>query len=224
MQENVQSYIDAYSNFILNHLLLAENPTGINIIQLTNEPRAITLPSTRGGLFYTDLDYLFEGYHPVKLGDIVLAPSYAISLYFLCTEPKFTTVSADVFFDSYYQLTGSDYLIMTLYSEDNPITTTKLEASSLITCSLNLGLQHDYKLYKSALDLVRKAVIRFYVPQLNLPDSSITGTDPLSAHDNTSDDAALNDVSEPQDLLTTAELDALSHMFNHSDTSKLDKN
>lgn len=166
MQQNIQIYIDAYSNFILNHLLLAENPTGINVIQLTPSPSVQTFPSTPNGLLYTDLEDLFKEHTPIKLGDLSIAPAYEISLYFLCKEPKFSTMSADVFYESYYQLTGEDYLIMTLHSQDTPITSSKLHASSLITCSLNLALNHDYKLYKIATELVRTMVIRFYSPEL----------------------------------------------------------
>lgn len=222
MQENIQAYIDAYSNFILNHLLLAENPTGINIIQLAEVPQFHTFPSAPGGLLYTDLDYLFKGYTPIKLGDLSLAPSYEISLYFLCTEPKFNIVSADVFFETYYQLTGTDYLIMTLHSLDTPITTSKLEASSLITCSLNLTLQHDYELYQKAVALVRKMVIRFYPPILNRQPSpsphvasseskQIPDAPPMTAHTIEEQDA--------ESLLSSAELDALSHVFDNVDST-----
>lgn len=223
MQENIQAYIDAYSNRILNHLLLAENPTGINIIQLAETPRVHTFPSTPGGLLYKDLDYLFKNYTPIKLGDLSLAPSYEISLYFLCTEPKFNIVSADVFFETYYQLTGTDYLIMTLHSQDTPITTSTIEASSLITCSLNLALQHDYELYKKAIELIRKMVIRFYSPILTRqpsPSSNTCSTEspqiPIAA-----EPIAEHTIEEqdPESLLSSAELDALSHVFDNVDST-----
>lgn len=221
MQQNIQAYIDAYSNFILNHLLLAENPTGINIIQLAEVPQVHTLPSTPGGLLYKNLDYLFKNYTPIKLGNLSLASSYEISLYFLCTEPKFNIVSADVFFETYYQLTSTDYLIMTLHSHDTPVTTSKLEASSLITCSLNLSLQHDYDLYKKAVELIRKMVIRFYSPILNresntpqentlTKSSQHPPTPPIDEH--------IIEEQDPQSLLSSEELDALSHIFDNVDS------
>ncbi len=218
MQENIQAYIDAYSNFILNHLLLAENPKGVNVIELGPKPVALTFPTSPGGLNYTDLDYLFKDYSPIKLGDISVGPSYEISLYFLCTESKFNMVSADVFFDTYYQLTGSDYLIMTLYSHDTPVSTSKLDASSLATCSLNLGLQHDYEIYKVAVNLIRKMVIRFYSPTIGQTAELSTTADhyppnPLPSTDTTKSEYDINEKSSSS-ILSPEELDALSQLFD----------
>lgn len=216
MQQNIQIYIDAYSNFILNHLLLAENVTGINVIQLTPTPTCQTFPTPSNGLLYTDLKDVFEGYTPIKLGDLSLAPTYEISLYFLCKEPKFSTMSAKVFFESYYQLTGEEYVIMTLHSQDTPITTSKLEASSLITCSLNLSLNHDYELYKVATKLIREMVIRFYSPKLTkMLEKQSTSPDsyPRKGLDAPKTTTTLGIIENPNELLSAEELEALSHIL-----------
>lgn len=217
MQQNIQIYIDAYSNFILNHLLLAENPTGINVIQLTPTPSVQTFPSTSNGLLYTDLEALFKNHTPIKLGELAITPTYEISLYFLCKESKFSTMSVDVFYESYYQLTGEDYLIMTLHSQDTPITTSKLQASSLITCSLNLILNHDYEIYKAATKLVRKMVIRFYAPGLtkmleNTANSA--STDSITSEEIPPTKVPINTIYNPLELLSPQELEALSHILD----------
>lgn len=214
MQPNIQIYIDAYSNFILNHLLLAENPTGINVVQLTSVPSVQTFPSSSNGLLYTDLDIFSKDYTPIKLGTLSIAPTYEISLYFLCKEPKFSTMSAETFFDSYYQLTEEDYLIMTLYSEDTPIKVSKLQASSLITCSLNLTLNHDYELYKTATEIIRKMVIRFYSPILTKAfESGEYPRTTLASEESAITTNQINTIETPSDLLSKEELEALSHVL-----------
>lgn len=214
MQPNIQIYIDAYSNFILNHLLLAENPTGINVVQLSSVPSVQTFPSSSNGLLYTDLDIFSKGYTPIKLGTLSIAPTYEISLYFLCKEPKFSTMSADTFYESYYQLTEEDYLIMTLYSEDTPIKTSKLQASSLITCSLNLTLNHDYELYRTATEIIRKMVIRFYSPILTKAlEAGDYPRTPVASPESATTTNEIYTVESPSELLSKEELEALSHVL-----------
>lgn len=205
----------------MNHLLLAENPTGINIVKLTSVPSVQTFPSCANGLLYTDLNIFSKGYTPIKLGTLSITPTYQISLYFLCKEPKFSTMSAETFYDSYYQLTEEDYLIMTLYSEETPIEISKLHSSSLITCSLNLTLNHDYELYKRATQIIRQMVIRFYSPILTKTleqDESPTSTsasEEIAVTDQTLDTT----IGTPLNLLSKEELEALSQAFSTTSDS-----
>ena len=184
MQPDLQFYIDTYSNLILNHLLLAENPTGINIIELTSIPNIKVLPTGSNELHYSKLDYLFSGYVPIEIGHLTTAKDYEISLFFMCNKDlKITT--KEVLYNSHYQLTGKDFLIMTLYTGENSkdlSTTDKLSNSSLLTCSLNLTLNQNFKIYEELAHLIRHFVIRFYAPSLNqlLENHSDTSTDEAS--------------------------------------------
>lgn len=170
MQQALQFYIDTYSNSILNHLLLAENTTGINIIELGAMPAVKILPTGSHELQFKNLGYLFDNYLSIELDRFTIDTNYEISLYFMCHDKALNISTKEALFNSHYQVTQKDFLIMTLYTGENSAALSskeKLMASSLLTCSLNLTLNQNYKFYEQVGLLVRQFVIHFYSPTLN---------------------------------------------------------
>ena len=219
MQQDIQNYIDAYSNFLLNHLLLAENPNNINIIRLDVTPSLETFTKLEDGVLYKDLEYLFKAYTPIKLGDLLVTPTSEIALYFLCKEPKFSNTSVEVFFDSYYQLKGSEYIIMMNHNLNTPNESVQLETSSLITYSLNLGRHHDYEIYKVASEIIRKTVIRFYSVGITKKIAESNESHNIAKYDMKS----LDSTNSPADILSSQEIEALSRMFQFSSCTEDEK-